>query len=186
MTTFCIPYAPIPNRAALLALMPPLRRLRHPGESPGPLFAYALLAYVLERTFSLDPRTLFYTDAGKPYLPGHPVHLSLSHSNTHSLCAVAAFPIGCDIETHRPVSARLSQRILGAETASTDFFDRWTLSESHFKLCGAFDLPISPDTWHLYHDIPGCTAAVVAEESFPRPPLTILEPEVLFAYAAEK
>jgi len=181
------PYAPIPDRDALLSLMPSARRARFVAgpADVGPLFVYALLAFVLEREFSLDAGALAYTDQGKPYLPGQPVHLSLSHSKTHALCAVAAFPVGCDIETQRPVSARLRHRITG-EKASANFFDHWTLQESVYKLYGG-DAATGPEpcSW-LYHEISACTAAVVAQAPFPQPVLMRLEPETLFAYAAEK
>jgi len=186
----------------MLALMPRARRIRHSLLRPnaGPLFAYALLSFALERAYSLHAGALAYTDQGKPYLPGHPVHLSLSHSKSHALCAVADVPLGCDIETHRSVPAYTQRRVLGADEPPEDFFAYWTLKESHFKLHGDFDRPFSTLTFTLagdqatgqdahgwlYHEVPGCTAAVVAERPFARPPLEILRPETLFVYAAEK
>ncbi|MCL2587995.1 MAG: hypothetical protein FWD84_01155 [Oscillospiraceae bacterium] len=179
MKLYCTPYIPITDRSAFEALLPPARlaRLAKGETGTGSLFAYALLAYALDQDVSFDTRSIIYTETGKPYLPGHPVHFSLSHSKTHALCAVAGFAIGCDIETHRPVSERLKQRILGTEKASADFFTHWTLKESNYKLCGRFALPAVH--WEVYHDIPDCTAAIVASESFVRPELALVPPETL-------
>ena len=197
MILYAAPYAPIPDRVAMEALMPPARRSRLEAEAPslGPLFAYALLARALEQHCSISAyEALAFTTTGRPYLPGTPVHLSLSHSKTHALCAVAPFPVGCDIETHRPVSERVRRRVLGAGEAPEDFFALWTLTESYFKLGrSAGDAVLSvppfenaePHSW-LYREIPDCTAAVAAHEPFPRPALRILPPETLFSYAAEK
>jgi len=201
MMIYAIPYAPIPDRTALLALMPPLRRARPLGENSGPLFAYALLAWALARHYSIAAKEVIaYSATGRPYLPKSAVHLSLSHSKTHALCALADFPLGCDIETHRPVSERLQRRIFGAEQSAEDFFAHWTLLESHFKLCEDFERSFSSDLFTftgdqahrqdacgwLYREIPGCTAAVVAQAPFPRPELTVLDPNIIFDYAAKK
>jgi hypothetical protein len=200
MMIFCVPYAPIPDRAALLALMPPLRRIRYMGESPGPLFAYALLAWALEKHCSLVAKeALAYSAEGRPHVPNGALHLSLSHSKTHALLALSSAPLGCDIETHRTISERARRRVLGAGRSTEDFFAHWTLRESYFKLTGHFgwtsplpftltgDKACGEDAhgW-LYREIPGCTAAVVAREPFPRPALTLLDPKTIFDYAAEK
>jgi len=202
MILYCIPYAPIPNETHMLALMPRARRLRHAALHPGvgPLFAYALLSFALEQAYSLCPDELVYTDRGKPYLPGYPIHFSLSHSKSHALCALADVPLGCDVELHRSVPTNIQRRVLGAGESPEDFFAYWTLKESLFKLSKEFDQPFPTLTFMLtgnqatgqgahgwlYRDIPNCTAAVVAEHPFARPPLELLAPETLFAYTAEK
>jgi len=193
-------YAPTPDIEALKALLPPTRLTRLTGDDPGALFAYALLALVLDQHFSLSSQEVGYTDAGRPYLPGNPVHFSLSHSKTHALCAVSDMPVGCDIETHRPVSAHTIRRVLADTEQKADFFAYWTLKESYFKLRGdlsqsfsniCFTLSDGAATGteshgFLYHEIPNCTAAAVAEVPFLRPSLQFFAPEQLFSYAAEK
>jgi len=203
MILCCTPYAPIPNRDALLALMPPQRRTRLTGgpADTGPLFAYALLALAATRHFSIDTAaTLRYTTGGKPYLAGSPLHLSLSHSKTHALCALAEQPIGCDIETHRPISRAITARILSGTENPADFFTHWTLKESYVKLTddasphfSALTFTITDNTaqgqgthGHLYRQVPNCTAALLAHAPWERVPLTILEPGAIFSYAAEK
>jgi len=186
MKIYCIPYAPIPNRAAFEALLPPARLARLCGEGSAALFAYALLAFALDRHCGIRAReAVAYTESGKPYLPKYPVHVSLSHGKTHALCVVAAFPVGCDIETHRAVSEQVRRRVLGEDSATGDFFARWVLRESYMKLSGDFSDGQDVCSW-LYHQVPGCTAAVVAYEAFERPELTVLSPETLFSYTAEK
>jgi len=193
-------YAPIPNVEALKALLPPARLARLEGDEQGALFAYALLALVLEQQFSLNAQDIIYTDTGCPYLPEFPVYFSLSHAKTHALCAVSYAPVGCDIETHRPVSQRTIRRVLADTEQEADFFSHWTLKESYFKLTGdltrafsdiRFDLTgetaARADAYaQLYYEIPNCTAAIVTRESVPRPRLRFFSPETLFSYAAEK
>jgi len=202
MILYCTPYAPIPDPSALQALMPPARRQAAQEIPPGPLFAYALLAWTLDRHHAIAAKdAIAYTEAGKPYLPKEDkLHLSLSHSKTHALCALAPFPIGCDIETHRPLSQRIQHRVLGNTEAPENFFAYWTLKESYVKLTGDLQRPFSTLTFTLtgdqaqgqnthgwlYQDLPDSTIALLAKEPFPRPKLTILTPETIFAYASEK
>jgi len=194
------PYTPIPDIDALKSLMPPARQLRFTACSTAPLFAYTLLALLLDRHFSLDARNIRYTDAGRPYLPGDPVHFSLSHTKTHALCAISDSPVGCDIEMHRPISAHTIRRVLADCEQAADFFSYWTLKESYFKLTGDLNRPFSTIYFHLtdgaastvdahgfvYHELPNCTATVLAGKPFPRPGLREFTPAELFSYAAEK
>ena len=195
-----IPYAPIPNMEALKALMPPDRQARFAARNPAPLFAYGLLSLVLDRHYSLDAQDIRYTEAGRPYLPGDPVHISLSHTRTHALCAVSEAPVGCDIEVHRPVSPRTIQRVLADGESEADFFAYWTLKESYFKLTGDLSQPFSSIFFQLaddsatrsdaqgfvYREIPNCTTAVVAHELFFRPSLQEFTSVELFSYADKK
>jgi len=197
MFLYAVPYAPIPDISPFLALMPPDRRGRFGGGSgnPGPLFAYGLLSVVLARHFSLSTQDIVYTKAGKPYFPGDAVHFSISHCKTHALCAVADFPVGCDIETQRAVSDRMIQRVLAEHEDAADFFAYWTLKESHIKLVGDMRLPFSAIDFRLdgdqaagadsygwvYQDIPACTAAILSAAAFPRPALQIFAAETLFS-----
>jgi len=155
---------------------------------------------VLEQHFALNAQEIVYTDTGRPYLLDHPVRFSLSHSKTHALCAVSDISVGCDIETHRSISPRTIRRVLADTEQEANFFDYWTLKESYFKLKGKLSQPFSAIRFDLagdvatgkdacgflYHEIPGCTAAVVADVAFPQPDLQFFSPEQLFSYAVEK
>jgi len=203
MFLYCTPYAPISDFAPYLSLMPPARRARFdraPSGSTGPLFAYALLALALERHFAVSSQEIRFTDRGKPFLSGEAAHLSLSHCKTHALCAVSSLPVGCDIETHRPVLRRTVDRVLAGTERESDFFAYWTFKESYLKLTGAFGQAFSSIAFDLidgratgpncqgfsYPINPDCTAAVLAKAPFPRPVLHMLTPEELFSYALEK
>ena len=204
MYVYYTPYAPVPEPDSLLALLPPIRRKRFIEAGyyhPGPLFAYALLSLALDRHYGISAeKAIRYTDQGRPYLPGTPVHLSMSHSKTHALCVLADFPVGCDIETHRPISDRAKHRILAPCENPADFFAHWTLKECAIKLAGRQERPLSQipftitgdlaqgDGVHgwLYGQIPNATAAVLAHLPFPKPDLTRIDPELIFSHAAKK
>ena len=204
MHIYCTPYTPIPEPELLLALLPPLRRdrLHQAGHHhPGPLSSYALLSLALDRHCGISAETAIrYTDQGRPYLPRHPVHLSLSHSKTHALCVLAEFPVGCDIETHRIISDRVKRRVLALGENPAEFFIHWTLKESAIKLAGRQDRPLSKISFAItgdqatgedthgwfYRQIPNATAAVLAHIPFPKPELTLIDQEMLFSYAVKK
>ena len=71
------------------------RALRDLGVSPVPEFAYG--------------------DLGKPYLPGCPIHFSLSHCKNAVACAVGDAPIGVDVQDEMDFSSRLADRICSEE-----------------------------------------------------------------------
>ena len=204
MHIYYTPYVPISNPAPLLALLPPIRRKRliETGHHrPGPLFAYALLSMALEWHYGISAEAAIrYTGLDQPYLPESPVYLSLSHSKTHALCVLADFPVGCDIETRRPISERAKRRILASCENPGDFFAHWTLKECAIKLAGRQTQPLSALSFAitgdsargadahgwLYHQIPNATAAVLAHVTFPKPDLALIDPEILFSYASKK
>jgi len=202
MFLYTVPYTQIPDPNPLVALMPPDRRARFDVAlgDPGPLFAYTLLALALERHYGVSAQDIVYTDRGKPYLPHSSVRFSLSHCKTHALCAVADFPVGCDIETRRPVSDHTCRRVLAPTEDASDFFAYWTLKESYLKLAGGHTRPYADIAFtltddhatggnargFLYRLSSDCTAAVLAREPFSRPELTILSPAELFSYAMKK
>ncbi|MBQ3134323.1 MAG: 4'-phosphopantetheinyl transferase superfamily protein [Oscillospiraceae bacterium] len=75
--------------------------------------AYALLAYAVQKVYSLDSLpAISRTEHGKPFFPDHPqLQFNLSHSGRFALCALDDFPVGVDIECVRPHHPRLAQRI---------------------------------------------------------------------------
>lgn len=107
--------------------------------------AYALLLYGLNARFGMSQiPEISYTADGKPlFLSG--VEFSLSHTRRHSACAISDGPVGCDIETVRPVGDKVPPRVLSdaeyelyCRSGNKDrFFIRlWTLKESYVKLTG--------------------------------------------------
>lgn len=52
-----------------------------------------------------------YEEFGKPYLPGYPVHFSLSHTKNAVACAVSGCPIGVDVQEKVEYSSRLADKI---------------------------------------------------------------------------
>jgi 4'-phosphopantetheinyl transferase len=86
-------------------------------------------------------------EKGKPYLPGHPVHFNLSHSGEWVVAALAASPVGIDVERIKPNKLRIARRfftekefaaiIAQPEDLQPDyFFELWTLKESYLKATG--------------------------------------------------
>lgn len=89
-------------------------------------------------------------DHGKPFLRDHPgIHFNLSHSHGRALCAVAAEPIGCDIEWRNPELAcrSVAERLFApGECAALDalplerwvagFYNCWTRKEAFVKAIG--------------------------------------------------
>ncbi len=137
-----------------------------------------LLDWAWRREFGGVMPTVLKTEKGKPYFDARPdVHFSLSHTDSHVLCAIGLAPVGADVQTHRQVSDRVQEYTTGErERTLFDFFELWCLKESYIKLKGrytgllretVFDLQdgciIAPEegiSCRVYHNIPGCTAAV--------------------------
>ena len=73
--------------------------------------AFLLLERALQ-DLGISPVPEFaYEDFGKPYLPGYPVHFSLSHTKNAVACAVSDCPIGVDVQEKVEYSSRLADRI---------------------------------------------------------------------------
>lgn len=94
---------------------------------------------------------------GQPRLPDHPeIHFSLSHGGNRALCAICAWPVGCDVENlgrgNRKLAGRFfhpeEQEALGGER-DPEAWDRlftriWTRKESYLKATGrGLSLPMS-------------------------------------------
>ena len=148
------------------------------NEMAGSPAAYRLLEHMISSEYGIALPEIHKTANGKPFFPSRPdIHFSISHSNTHVLCAVDRAPVGCDIESPRKVSERVKDYAASAvELAMFDFLDLWVLKESYIKLFGLTLLVakkthfsicegiiVSPDPsvhCKLYKDIPSCPAAV--------------------------
>ncbi len=106
------------------------------------------LAEVLGPGFS--PEQVLRDAMGKPYLPGRPVHFSLSRSDNYTVAAVSrGHPVGVDIETRMDLSIarEVAGRVLGREeseawrrlgdTAALEAFRAiWCLKEAILKVSG--------------------------------------------------
>lgn len=81
------------------------------------------------------------TESGKPYIEGETVYVSLSHTDSLTVCAVSDSPIGADAEKIRPVKSKekILSRYIGEEISEIDdeeFLKMWTAFESHIKYFG--------------------------------------------------
>lgn len=98
------------------------------------------------KDLSISPVPEFaYEEFGKPYLPGYPVHFSLSHTKNAVACAVSDCPIGVDVQEKMKYSSRLAQRICSdaERTALENAKDKdlalttlWTKKEALAKKTG--------------------------------------------------
>lgn len=86
-----------------------------------------------------------YGPNGKPEVEG--VHFNVAHTGDLALCAIAAAPVGVDVERIRPMKnaaalaerwfhAEEVERIAGAAHPLTEFFRTWTMKEAALKLVG--------------------------------------------------
>ncbi|MFF4169612.1 4'-phosphopantetheinyl transferase family protein [Streptomyces sp. NPDC001744] len=82
-------------------------RFRSPVDADRHRVAHVLLRLALGRHVGEPPERLVFLRRacagcggphGKPYLRGHDVHFSLSHSGDRALVAVAPVPVGVDVE----------------------------------------------------------------------------------------
>ncbi len=103
------------------------------------LAARSALRVLLADMLGLCPQEvqIHISPAGKPFLPGHPVHFSLSHSGDWGAVAISTSrEIGIDIEAPREFRrpAALDQRLPSVPGFS--LLERWTLAESALKSFG--------------------------------------------------
>ena len=107
--------------------------------------AYAFLRQVLRTDWSLQDVVIEKTSAGKPYLVGKEIEISISHTKGLVCCAVSKKPVGVDCEYRRTVPIRTMERvctekeladILAADDPSARFTVYWTLKESISKQRG--------------------------------------------------
>ena len=203
MYLYATPLVPIPSPQIAHAFLHCFPNTHPKAQDPplSSLYAYALLSYARNAHFPSDNKaTLSFSPKGKPYLEDSSLHLSLSHSKTHALCAISNFPIGCDIESHREVSHKTMARTLSPNETQEDFFAYWCLKESYVKLSQDFSTPFSVLDFSLenqtaqyssffgkvYDLIPNNTVAVLAKKAFSPPKLQLLGSETLFSHLLEK
>ncbi|HEY3380267.1 MAG TPA: 4'-phosphopantetheinyl transferase superfamily protein [Vicinamibacterales bacterium] len=114
------------------------------------LASEALLRYSLrdELQIDLDAASLVDTHLGKPFLADHPdLHFNLSHSGEWIACAMAAGPVGIDVEVVHPmVDLPAAQFMSGDELERHldldpgarvhNFYRLWTIKECVLKALG--------------------------------------------------
>lgn len=139
--------------SALYAQMDPQRqrrcgRYRRQTDQQLCILADALARHALSRITGHDPASvvLQLREGGKPFAPGLGVEFSLSHSGALVLCATALFPVGADLQLHRPLTPALTRRMARAGyrgESEADFFSWWVRQEAAGKLTGR-GLSLSP------------------------------------------
>lgn len=83
-----------------------------------------------------------YTQTGKPFAKGLPVHFSISHSGDMAVCVVSDNEVGIDIEKIRSINPRICEKFATEEeieyirNSKKGLFEIWTLKEAYFKCIG--------------------------------------------------
>lgn len=179
MHVFCTNIDYSSDISLLRAFLPEKKASAHMSKSTftGTVLAYALLAYGLGEIYGISPPAYGYTRRQKPYfVDREDIHFSISHTDTHCLCALNDAPIGADIQTKRAVSPALVARVLSAGEDPADFFTYWTLKEAYIKFIGKIDRPLNQIEFtvsgsyatfentqcYTWRDIPNCSASLCA------------------------
>ncbi len=107
--------------------------------------AYALLDDILEKQGITD-HTVCKDDAGRPFLSGNDINISLTHCGGLVACMTSEKYCGIDAEkTDRTVRESIIKRVCSAEELSLimvsddprrEFLRIWTLKEAYSKMCG--------------------------------------------------
>ena len=120
-----------------------LCRLRG-GRLAQSLSAEALCMELAGEVLGGEAPVLEEDSAGKPFLPGCSLSVSLSHSRGYVAAAVAEAPVGVDLQETRAISDRVLRRVCSpAELSWIAAGDRtrrairlWTMKEAYAKLRG--------------------------------------------------
>lgn len=128
-------------------------RMRRPEDADRSLAGEILAQTLLRQRCGVENAQIHRDDAGKPYLTGCDLHISIAHSHRKIACAVSETPVGIDIERIRPVKRQLLSHVCVEEemryvlgTHNEDlledievlrrFFEVWTAKEAYFKKQG--------------------------------------------------
>ena len=103
----------------------------------------AILGELLSRE-GIEDRQILRTEEGKPYIASEEIHFSVSHSGGLFACAMAAEPMGIDIQHTKGFSwEKLSRRYFAVdeqaaveEEGEEAFFRLWTRKEALSKFLG--------------------------------------------------
>lgn len=124
-----------------------MARFRHELGRKTCALAYVLLRRGLLREYGVAEAPWFDYDAGgKPHLAGRPdIHFSLSHCSAGVVCALAARPVGVDIEcigdydeslARYTMNERELRLIRGSRNRGLAFARLWTMKEAVLKWRG--------------------------------------------------
>lgn len=155
-------------------------RLRRDEDKALCILADALARQLLAERSGLAPEAVVFARraGGKPCAPGTGLEFSLSHSGTLVLCAVAAFPVGADLQRGRALSEpllRWAGRRGYQGHSEADFFRWWVRREAAGKLTGAGLSGPPPDAGlsfldgHTRRDGAEYYYSVCKNQGFPRP-----------------
>ena len=113
------------------------------------IFAEMLLRYAISKKFSLPIEKIIIerTNAGKPYVVGNFLEISLSHCGDWVACSFGEVPNGVDIENDSADALEIAKSFfplaeykilqkLDGEERNLQFLKYWTLKESRFKCTG--------------------------------------------------
>ncbi|MCF0168572.1 MAG: 4'-phosphopantetheinyl transferase superfamily protein [Bacteroidales bacterium] len=111
------------------------------------VIAYLLLMHGLKREYSITSAQEFcYSEREKPSLKNYPeIHFNISHCPKAVACAIAAEPVGIDVEEMSHYSPDLSEYVHNAsenkqiqslERPQEEFCRLWTVKESILKITG--------------------------------------------------
>lgn len=111
----------------------------------GSVCVRAMLKIMLKRYFDVTDFIIDTDENGKPYIKDSNIHFNFSHSDGKALCAVSSEAVGCDVQSVRPFSSRISARyyrdeenrlLLENENKDENFIKLWTLKEAILKQKG--------------------------------------------------
>ena len=148
-----------------------------------------LLRYGYRELYSGDMPEIKKTENGKPYFPDRPdVFFSLSHTDTHVMCAIGEDQVGCDIQTVRQVSDRTKTFVCGREDIELDrFYMAWTARECVVKYRDIIRwkfppidsrealLDLFPEGFFYFFKVDGCIATVCADKSASPPEIVYVD-----------
>ena len=122
--------------------------------------ARALARRAYAYLFGEDAPPVCRKASGQPYFDGSCYALSITHTGSAALCAIADAPVGLDAEAPRLVRPRLMERCLAPEElavcrAAPDptaaFLRFWTLKEAYGKYTGRGVIGF-PNQWRFTLD----------------------------------
>lgn len=190
---------PLASARLMQACLPPLEHqrastFRHEDDRARYVLGRSVLRLLLGSALGLAPQQvpIAYAARGKPALPatlGAP-HFNVSHSGAWVMIALAATPVGIDVEQHRLIDhAALSTHIFGAaerrqiaEAADpvAAFFRYWVVKEAWLKAAGLglADMPTLSDMSGLDPDSPTLTgwARIQCDPALPAKWVARLQP----------
>ncbi len=97
--------------------------------------------------------TLIKDSFGKPYLQGHDLHISLSHTRGYAAAILGAQPVGIDIQVPVEKISRIAHKFISDEECRTALGDLslvemhliWGAKESMFKIYGRKQMDFKRD-----------------------------------------